>query len=523
MKALKLIIQSGFSLIALLFLFISVSVTAQEVVELKLPKSDKIVIKLMFRNGSMSDPKGKEGLTSLTANLITEGGTVDKKSSEIKDELYPMAAGFNSTVDKEVSIFTFEFHKDFTDKFYSILKGIMLSPRFDEEDFSRVKSNKQNFVDQVIKSSSDEEYSKKALEDLLFRGTNYQHMVDGNSEGVKSITLQDAKEHYRNYFTAKNLTIGIAGNYSPEFLGRLKSDLNQLSQEAPAIPGAGLARTPNGIQVEIVSKDQALGSAIFMGFPLTLTRKNDEFAALMIANSWLGEHRKSYSRLYKKIREERSMNYGDYSYIEWYNNGGQNMLPQAGFPRSSNYFSIWLRPVQTAKGLLGQYKELEGIKIGHAHFAIRMALSEMDKLINKGMTQEDFELTKTFLRSYIKLYIATPSKQLGFLLDSRFYGRKDYIAEMDALLEKVSLEDVNKAIKNNFQTKNMFITIVTDQSEVEALAESLRTNAASPMSYSNSLKAVLTPKITSEDEEVATFPLTVSDVTVVNSKDLFIK
>ena len=380
-------------------------VSAQEVVELKLPKSEKIIVKLMFRNGSICDPVGKEGLTSLTANLITDGGTKDKTSTELKDFIYPMAAVYYSSVDKEVSTFTFEFHKDFTDKFYSVLKGIILTPRFDEEDFNRVKSNKQNYVDQVIKSSSDEEYSKKGLEDFLFRGTNYQHMVDGTSAGLKAINLADVKKHYQNYFTAKNVTIGIAGNYSAEFLTRLKTDINQLSQTAPTLPTPAKANSPEGVQVEIIAKDEALGSAIFMGFPLGVTRKNDEFAPLMIANSWLGEHRKSYSRLYRKIREERSMNYGDYSYIEWYNNGGQNMLPQPGFPRTSNYFSVWLRPVQTAKGLLGQYKELEGIKIGHAHFAIRMAMHEMDMLIAKGMSQEDFELTKTFLRSYIKLYI----------------------------------------------------------------------------------------------------------------------
>ena len=49
----------------------------------------------------------------------------------------------------------------------------------------------------------------------------------------------------------------------------------------------------------------------------------------------------------------------------------------------------------------------------------------------------------------------------------------------------------------------MFITIVTDKSEVQNLSESLRANTASPMSYSNSLNAVLTPKIKNEDEEVA--------------------
>jgi zinc protease len=506
-----------------LLLFSATFASAQEVVELKLPKSDKIIVKLMFRNGSICDPAGKDGLTGLTANLITEGGTKDKTSSEIKDFIYPMAASYYSSVDKEVTIFTFEFHKDFTDKFYPILKGLMLTPRFAEDDFNRLKSNQQNYVDQVIKSSSDEEYSKKALEDFLFRNTNYQHMVQGTSEGVKAITLDDVKAQYSKYFTAKNVTIGIAGNYAPEFLTRLQADINQLSQTAPQLPAPGRAKAPDGINVEIISKDEALGSAIFMGFPLDLTRRNNEFAYLMIANSWLGEHRKSYSRLYQKIREQRSMNYGDYSYIEWYNNGGQNMLPQPGFPRSTNYFSVWIRPVQTAKGLIGQYKELEGIKIGHAHFAIRMAIREMDKLITNGMTKEDFELTKTFLRSYIKLYIQTPEKQLGFLMDSRFYGRKDYIAELDHLLATATLDDVNNIIRKEWQTKNMLITIVTDKSESDNLAQSLRENLPSPMSYSNSLKAVLTPEIKAEDEEVAKYPLNVKNVFVVKSDDMFLR
>ena len=509
-------------LVCLFFLLVNSPVTrSQELVELKLPKSEKLIVKLMFKNGSMTDPKGKEGLTNLTATLITDGGTKDKTSTEIKDFLYPMAAVYYSVVDKEVSTFTFEFPKDFTAAFYPILKGLILNPRFDEADFNRVKSNQQNFVDEVIKSSSDEEYSKKALEDVLFRGNNFQHMVDGTSSGVKSIVLDDVKKHYKSFFTAQNLRIGIAGNYSAEFLKQLKTDLSTLSETTPQMPYAGKANQPDGMQVEIISKEPALGSAIFMGFPLAITRSNDEFAALMIANSWLGEHRKSYSRLYQKIRQDRSMNYGDYSYIEWYNNGGSNMLPQPGFPRSSNYFAVWIRPVQTAKGLIGQYKELDGIKVGHAHFAIRMAIREMDQLIEKGLNQEDFELTKTFLRSYIKLYITSPSKQLGFLMDSRFYGRMDYIMELDKLLEKCTLADVNAAIKRHFQTKNMFVSIITDASEAEPLAESLRNNTASPMSYSNSLKSVLTPAIIAEDEVVAKYPLNVKNVKVVNTGEKF--
>lgn len=505
----------------ILTIIFAATMFAQDVVELKQPNSNKVVIKLMFRNGSISDPKGKEGLTNATANLITQGGTQEMTYSAIQEIIYPWAAGYSSRVDKEVSIFSFSVHVDFLDQFYPILKGLMLSPAFAENDFKRVMKNQQNYVDQVIRASSDEEYSKKSLEDLLFRGTNYQHMVEGKSESVKNITLDDIKNHYAAFFTKNNLTIGIAGNYSEAFLKQLKTDLAMLSNQKPMIPKPGKAMMPDGITVEIISKDGAFGSAIFTGTPLAINRSNDDFAALMVANSYLGEHRKSYGQMYQKIRETRSMNYGDYSYIEWYDNGGRYQLPPSGVPRASNYFSLWIRPVQIAKQLHQQYEELAGIKIGHAHFALRMAIREMDMLVNNGIKKEDFEVTRTFLRSYIKLYVATPAEQLGYLMDSKFYGRNNYIKELDKMLGALTLDDVNKAIKKYWRTDNIFVTIVTDVSEAEALAKSLKENMPSPMSYSNLVKAGLPKSVLGEDHFVETFPLNVKKVTVIESKDTF--
>ncbi len=511
-KTVKLLILS---LIMITFSF------AQEIVQLKLPNSNKIVVKLMFRNGSICDPAGKEGLTNLTANLITQGGTGELSFSDIQNKIYPMAASYSSNVDKEVCIFTFSVHVDWLDEFYPILKGLILNPSFDEADFQRVKANQQNYVDQVIRASSDEEYSKMALEDFLFRGTNYQHMVEGKTESVKSITLDDVKNHYKKFFTKNNLMIGIAGNYSDQFLGKLKEDLASLPDSKPEIPDAPKIEMPKGINVEIVSKDGAFGSAIFAGFPIDITRSKDEFAALMVANSYLGEHRKSYGKLYQKIREIRSMNYGDYSYIEWYENGGGYMIPPSGVPRSSNYFSLWVRPVQIAKQLQTQYEELKDVKLGHALFALRMAIREVDKLVNEGISQEDFEATRTFLRSYMKLYISTPAEQLGYLMDSKFYGREDYIKEMDQLLAKVTLEDVNNAVKKYLQVESMYVAIVTDRSEVEALSNALQNNEPSPMSYSNLVKENLPAEILAEDEEAANYKLNVNSVKIVNSEDTF--
>ena len=513
-RLLKLLISS---LIALF----TIQAQAMDVVELRQENSNKVVVKIRFENGSIADPADKAGLTYATASMMAEGGAGGMSYADIKDKMHPWAANYYVSTDKQVTTFTFQVPVDFIDEFYPLIKNAVLAPNFSEKDFTRVMKAQQNYVDQVVRASSDEEYSKYALEHQLFRGGNMQHLKQGTSASVKTITLDDIKTHYQDVFTRHNVMLGIAGNYSDELLKKLKADLAKLPDKSYTPPKPSKARKADGIEVEIISKENAFGSAIFTGAPLGITRSDDEFAALMIANSWMGEHRKSYSRLYQKIRQTRSMNYGDYSYIEWYSNGGRFQLPPSGVPRASNYWSIWIRPVQIASQLQSQYPELADITTGHAHFALRLAIREFDLLIKNGMSEEDFAATKTFLRSYTKLYAQSPAQQLGWLMDSRFYGRTNYLAELDTLLERTTLEQVNQAIRKHWQTKNMFVTIVTDDSEAKALADSLINNTPSPMSYSNLVKSGLPEEVLAEDEVVANYQLNVKKVTIVESADTF--
>ena len=92
---------------------------------------------------------------------------------------------------------------------------------------------------------------------------------------------------------------------------------------------------------------------------------------------------------------------------------------------------------------------------------------------------------------------------------------------MDILLAKLTLDDVNQAIRKYWRSDAMFITIVTDESEAGPLAESLRNNLPSPMSYSTSLKESLSAEILKEDEEVATFKLNVKSVKIADSNTTF--
>ena len=509
------------NIFVILLLCIGLTAYSQEIIELPMT-STKVVVKVSFKNGSMSDPEGKEGLTNLTADVLTESGSEKYTKSEIDDLIYPMAARYWSFTDKEMTTFTFEVHKDFLDKFYDIFSSLLLSPTFEQKDFDRVKSNTEVFVTQQIKASSDEEFSKMALEEQLFAGTRYAHMKAGTINGLANITRDDVVSHYKNFFTKNNVTIGVAGSYPKSFVDKLKADINKLSDVTPNIPELGEVTMPDGINVQLVPKPNNLGTAIYTGYPLNINRASEDWPAMMVVNSYLGEHRKSYSKLYQLIREQRSMNYGDYTYIEWYQSGGSNQLPLTGFPRSQNYFAVWIRPVQTAMSLKSQYPELGDIKIGHAHFAMRMAINEIERVKKEGLTKEEFDLTKQFLRSYMKLYIQTPEKQLGFLMDSKFYGMADYIGEMDKKLAALTLEQVNTAAAKYLQTENMYITMITDTAEAEPLKESLLKNMKSPMTYSNIIKESLPAEVFELDAKVEAYPLNVKKVDIIQPADLFV-
>ena len=505
-----------------ILLCLGIQAWATDLVELPLPKSNEITVKYMFKVGSVDDPKGKEGLANLTASVVFDGGTQKLSKTELDNLLYPMAAGVNLSVGKEAIVVTANVHKDHLEKFYNNVSGLLYAPRFDQSDFDRIKKSTLKYITEDVVNNNDEVLSKRVLDTQLFANHPYGHLIEGSAAAVEGLTLDDVKAFYKKYFTQANLMVGMAGGYDAGFKKTVMEDTKKLPNGENLRKEISDPPMPEGTRVAIVSKPNTFGSAIFMGYPLSVDRSSDDFAALMVANSYLGEHRKSYGQLYSKMRSERSLNYGDYSYIEWYPAGHATQLPLSGYPRSTNYFSIWIRPVQIAKQFAGM-EGLEQPELGNAHFVIRQSLREFHKLIENGMTQEDFNRTRNFLIGYMKLYVQSQSSRLGFLMDSRSYGRKDYINDMIALLKKLELKDVNDAIAKYFQYKNIYVAVITDTSEAEKLAESIRTNASASIVYSPLVGKGLGKDTLDEDKLIDSFKLNITDVQVIPSGKLFQK
>ncbi len=456
---------------------------------LPISSSPLVTFRIQFRAGAIDDPAGKPGLTQLTASMVTEGGTAKRTYQEITEMLYPMASSVTAYVDKEVITFEGMTHIENIDRFTGLLMEMLLEPRFDPSDFERVKTNQVNYLTKTLRGANDEELGKQTLYSFMYQGHPYGTPNEGLVAGVQSITLDDVKRHHAAVFTRENVVLGLSGGYSAALLERAQGELGRLpagTARASAVP-TPVASIQN-FEVLAVEKD-CLATAISIGFPIDVTRVNPDFYPLMIANSFLGEHRTFNGRLMIRMREVRGLNYGDYSYIEHFVQDGGSTFPLPNFTRSQQYFSIWIRPVPHAQ----------------RHFALRLALWELDRLVREGMTQEQFDNTRSFLKNYSKLWAQDQSRRLGYQMDSRFYGTDDFLSTLSAKLDAVTLADVNAAITRHLRSDRARVGVVTKGAD--AFLRDLITNQASPMTYD---AEGIAQDVLTEDAAIAVYQLNIN-------------
>jgi zinc protease len=463
-------------------------------------RSPIISFRILFNTGAAEDPKGKEGLAALTAAMLAAAGSRELEYERIVEAFYPMAASFGAQTDKEMTVFVGATHIDNLQKYYQIIKGMLLDPGFRDTDFARVKTDAINFLKVDLRESNDEELGKEELYRIIYADHPYGHQTTGTISALEKITLEDVRDFYRTHYTQSALTIGLAGNFPTDFPAQMQKDFAKLPVGANRKINIPAPKLESGARIEIIKRDTR-STAISMGFPIDVTRADKDWAALALVASFFGQHRSSNSYLYQRLREARGLNYGDYAYIEYFPRGMFQFTPDPNLARHQQIFQIWIRPVEPQ----------------NAHFALRAALYEFDKLVRDGLTPEQFETTREFLSKYANILTQTQDAQLGYALDSRFYGTPEFTTFMREQLAKLTLNDVNRAIRQHLKTDSMRIVIVTK--DAESLRDAIVSNKTSPMIY-------VSPKpqaILDEDKIIENYKINVApeNVTIVPVERVF--
>jgi len=278
----------------------------------------------------------------------------------------------------------------------------------------------------------------------------------------------------KTHYTQGNLTLGVNGDITDAQVTQLRAALATLpaGTPAPATRTALAGKRTKGMDIEIIEKDTR-ATAISFGLPIEVTRTHPDFAALNVARAWLGEHRMSTGKLYDRIRGIRGMNYGDYAYIEAFPRGMFQFFPDANIARRGQIFEVWIRPVVPE----------------NAHMALRIAVAELDNLIDDGMSEEDFQATRQYLMKNVYVMTQTQDQQVGYALDSKWYGMPEYTAYMRSQLEKLTRDDVNRALKKHLSADDLSVVIITK--DAAGLKQQLVADGFSAIKYDGEKPAAL--------------------------------
>jgi zinc protease len=478
-------------------------------------------INIMVRTGSAFDPPGKEGTAKLAARMLIEGGFGDPKNPTTKDKVADTTRPWGDSalprvlVDKETTTFSMTVPRDSLAEFIKrILKPMMTAPLWLQPELDRIRRESLTEIRSGLRFEDEESLGLLALDNYVLAGTPLDHLADGTVRGLGAVTRDDLIRFYKSFYVRDNMY--IAANIND--LGVLTTLMAALPTTPPAHPASPMLKTEpalfQGRHLLIITQPNAIATGLHLGFPIDVTRTSDDYWPLFVASTFFGVHRDSTGRLYQDIRSDRGYNYGDYSYIEYYYGRPVFLFPPPTTPRTQQYFSIWIRPVDHR----------------FTHFILEAMTAELDQFIKQGLTPEQVELAKVKARTLYLSYAENQSRLLGYRLDDMFYGMKDhgYIQEMLAHIDAVTPEQVNAAIKKHVRTANLKYVIVTNQNGADKLADDIAngTDVVTKTLAEYHISEPVPPekqKMLEQDKQWAGYPLGIprKSIHIVKAEEMF--
>ncbi|OPX23207.1 MAG: hypothetical protein B1H03_02430 [Planctomycetales bacterium 4484_113] len=378
--------------------------------------------------GSLLDAEGKRGASVMVTNLLLRG-THKHSWQEIARELEDRGMMLTFRSGRENVSLAARCLTEDTEKLLSLLAEVLRYPSFPPEQVELVRKA----IDQSILRSEDETFDRAYYtgRDLLYGEVSaYAGRTSGTHESLASITTDDLFATHGLAFRPGNTILAVVGDVRPEQVRQQVEELlgDWQGKATPLerfIATAQEARALSGRRVELPMPHKS--NATLVAMRPGLSRTSSDYYAALLANYIFGGD--FMSRLNERLRVQEGLTYGAYSFM----NAGLGAGP-------------WNLVAQVAPGQVDAAEEL--------------LLAEWERFAQDGVSQEELARGKAFLTGNHPVRLHTPLALAGALTDVAFY-RLDYglIEEFPAVIDALSLEEVNTAIRKHFTRKRYVILI----------------------------------------------------------------
>jgi zinc protease len=395
-----------------------------------------VSMSVAFRAGSVSDPKGKEGLARITARMLRRGGG-GLTSAQIEETIDCLGGEFASDVGLSWTSLGMEVIERNLDAFIDRVASVIGEPAFDEGELKKLLREAEG---ELIESrDNDRLLSARAVRRGLFGDHLYGRRAGGYVESLRSITRDDVVAYYKRHYNRANAVAAVSGyvgeTRAHSLIERLMSRLPE--GEPTPDPVDEPARKP-GRRLVFVDKPERSQVQMFVAC-LGTTPHDADHTPLLVANTIFGGT--FTARLMYEIRSKHGWSYGAYSRL--------------GVERHREAFSISTAPAAHQAGMCLS-REIELFEEWH----------------DSGVTEQELAFTQSYLgRSHV-FEVDTAQKRVHQKLDAAVFELPDgYHEGYVDRVRAVTKAQADEAVRSRLTPPDLVIAVVGTHAEIGAAIE----------------------------------------------------
>jgi predicted Zn-dependent peptidase len=401
-----------------------------------------IAVTGLFRSGSTSDPAGKAGLASLTAQLLRKG-TVKQDAAALSEQLDSLGIIYSAGASPDSTSVSTNFLAKDQAEALELFRQMLLQPTFPDAEVNKLLAQAQDSV----RSSKDNPQAvvMNYYRHFLYGDTPYGRPTAGDETSLKSITRDDILGFYRANYTPGNFILAVAGDFDS---AAMQASLTKLfagwTGKAPEPVVLPALKPVVGRRLLLVDKPDATQSYFVMG-NLGIDALNPDRGQLNVVNTLFGGR---FTSLFNtELRIKSGYSYGASSSFAEQRAAGPFVM------------STYTKNATTGPAM---DKTLEVLKTGRT----------------VGFTADELTSAKNTIAGELPPRFETAGQLSAAMARNELYGitRDQFNADLSGL-QKTTVSDEKRLLNTYFPSEdNLVIVVVGKASEIEPLMSKYTTN-----------------------------------------------
>jgi zinc protease len=266
-----------------------------------------VTASLVALGGAATDPAGKAGASSLSAELMTKG-TTTRSATQIARAVESLGGSIASSASNDGSSIDLTVPAGQADTAMTILADVAMHPTFAQGEIDRARAQSIDGLNVAMKDPA--QLSAMVANRVVYGARAYGQPLSGTPDSLRKLTRADLAAAYARSWQPGQATLLLVGDVTPaqarilaeRHLGGWRSTGAMASSTTrsaePAFPA------PRVIVVDMPDAGQA---GVVVARP-GIRRADDRYYPLQVANTVLGGG--FSSRLNQEIRIKRGLAYG---------------------------------------------------------------------------------------------------------------------------------------------------------------------------------------------------------------------